>query len=318
MIPGLSTRLTSAKIPVLRVHYSSDPSKRPGTPEGDAWIARSSAAYPGGVNSPRWKRELEIEWGALSGMRLFPLWEQWVAAGRIVIQPFEPTGYKLYGSYDHGWRNPCSYHVYGVNSDGDIVVLYEVYGSTIGVLNTAKLIKGDDVTLSDGRRIKGNPFAGRETWRIADPQLWAEDQPMNDGTNKSVADLFRRNGVVFQRGERGGDTMVAEWLHGHFWKDPEKPLLRITTDCPKLIWELSLQRHKEISARVGLNQDQPEELVDKDNHAWDDFKMFLKRFPPKYKPAQSSQSPNTFHWWRKLARQQGGTIQRGAIGSFRV
>lgn len=258
---------------------------------------------------------MEIEWGALGGLRVFPQWDQWVANGRIVIAPFDPVGYRLYASYDHGWRNPCSYHVYGLNGDGDIVALYEIYGAQIGVLNTARLILGEDVRLSDGRHLRGNPFAGKETWRIADPQLWAEDQPMNDGVNKSVAELFRRQGVVFQKGERGGDSMVAEWLHGHFWKDPEKPLFRITTDCPKLIWEIGLMRHKDISARVAMNQDQPEQLVDKDNHAVDDMKMFLKRFPPKYRTATPQKTANTFAWWRKLA-QQGA--QRRAAGVYRV
>ncbi len=311
-IPGLTSRLTSDKLPVLRVHYSADPAKRPGTPVGDTWIARASGAYPGGTNSPRWLKEMEIEWGALGGLRLFPMWEQWQSHGRIVIQPFDAVGYKIYGSYDHGWRNPCAYIVWGINNDGDIVALWEMYGSNIGVLNAARVIKGESVILADGRRIAGNPYAGKEIWKIADPSMWAEDQPMSDGTNKSVAELFRRNQVIFQKGERGGDSMVAEWLHGHFWKDPETPLLRITTACPKLVWEIGQQRHKEYSARVAVHRDQPEELVDKDNHAWDSMKMFLKKFPPKAPGTKQKGDPNSFRWWQQLAKRGG------ASRSFRV
>ena len=305
-IPGLTTRLTEAKIPVMRLHYSADPAKRPGTTAGDAWIARSSAAYPGGTNSPRWRKEMEIEWSALGGMKLFPSWEQWLGAGRIVIPPFDPVGYKLYGAYDHGWRNPAAYIVFGVNGDGDIVALWEMYGSGIGVMNTARVIRGDPVVTSMGERFQGNPRAGKEVWRVADPSIWAEDQPMSDGTNKSVAELFRRNHVTFVKGERGGDSMVAEWLHGHFWKEPTAPLFRITTDCPKLIWEIGQQRHKQVSARVAINQDQPEGLVDKDNHAWDAMKMFLKRFPPKAYKAPTKREPNSFSWWRDM-KKLGGT-----------
>ena len=304
---GLTTRLTSSGIPVLRIHYRADESKTP------AWAESAAVAF-GGLNSARWRKEMEIEWGALGGMRLFPQWDQWMALGKIVIPPFDPVGYKLYASYDHGWRNPLAYHVWGLNGDGDIVGLWELYGSGIGVANAAKLILGQQVTLADGRRLAGNPFAGREAYRVADPTIWAQDQAMSDGTNKAIAELFRRAGVVFIEGERGGDSMVAEWLHGHFWKDPAAPLLRITTDCPKLVWELGQQRHRELSGRVALNRDQPEELVDKDNHAWDGMKMFLKRFPPKVKIKAAAQSPNSFSWWQKMAK--GGAQRQSA--SFRV
>lgn len=300
---GISGRETSSALPVLRIHFSADTKKRPGTPEGDAWIARASAAYPGGTNSARWRKEMGIEWGALGGLKLFPEWQEWVARGRIVIQPFDPHGYKLFASYDHGWRNPLCYTVFGVNYDGDIVALWETYGAGIGVVHMARVIRGENVILPDGRRLPGNPHAGQEIYRLADPQLWAEDQPMNDGTTKSVAELYRRHGVFFQKAEKGGDTMVAEWLHGHFWKDPERPLFRVTTLCPNLIWELGQLRHKEFSAKVALTRDQPEELVDKDNHAWDALKFFLKKFPPKPRGERAAERGNSFAWWQKMGKR---------------
>jgi len=312
---GLKPRLTSSGIPVLRLHYSASPDKRPGTPEGDVWLKKALIGYSGGLKNPRWQKEMEIQYGALGGTRLFPEWEQWCGLGRIIIHPFEPEGYKLYGSYDHGWRNPASYHVHGINGDGNIVTLWEIYGSHIAVTKMADAIKGNDITLPDGRRYHGNPWPGRESFKIADPSIYAEDQPMSDGTNKSIAELFRREGVYFTKGERGGDTMVAEWLHGHFWKDPQNPLYRITTDCPKLIWEIGQQRHKEFSAKVALNRDQPEELVDKDNHAWDDLKYFLKRFPPKPQPKKEVGKPGTFNWWKREAKD--GT-KRNYQRTFRI
>lgn len=315
MIPGLTVRVTSGRLPVLRLHYSADPAKRPGTPAGDAWLTEASAGYPGGTNSPRWRKEMEIDYGALGGTKLFPLWEQWIGLGKIVIPPFSPTGYRLYASYDHGWRNPGCYHVHGINGDGQIVTFWECYASGVPVPQWADIIKGTDVGIPDGRRFTGNPFAFHESFRVADPSLWAEDQPMADNTNKSIADLFRRCGVYFTQGERGGDTMVGEWLHGHFWRDPAAPLYRICTTCPKLIWEIGQQRHKEVSARVGLHRDQPEQLADKDNHAWDSLKYFLQRFPPTPASARPAARPATFNWWRDAAKkahegQPVGTYRR--------
>ena len=324
MIPGLTTKITSAGIPVVRVHYSADEHKRPGTPAGDQWMAQALSGYPGGVKSPRWKKEMEIDYGAMGGTKLFPEWEQWSNNGRIVIPPFDPQGYRLYASYDHGWRNPLSYHVHGVNGDGYIVTLYEIYGSHIPYKLAARAIKGETVTVfpsgcceshDTARVIRGNPFFGRETWKRADPSMWAKDQPQSDNTNKSMADLYAKEGVYFQQAERGTDTTVAEWLLSHYWRDPMNPLYRITTDCPKLIWELGQQRHKQISAQVALNRDQPEELVDKDNHAWDDMKYFMQKFPPKPEKQALPKAPGSFEWWKKTAKQ----ASRGEVlGTYRI
>lgn len=301
MQPGISERLTTSGIPVLRLHYSADPAKRPGTPEGDAWLADATQGYPGGTKSPRWRKEMEVDYGALGGTRLFPEWEQWSTNERIVIRAFNPTGYRLYASYDHGWRHPLCYLVHGINGDGSIITLWECYGSNIPVAKLAQIIRGESVTLSDGRRFPGNPYAGQETFKIADPSIWAEDQVMSDNTMKCIAKLFMNEGIYFTKGERGGDTMVAEWLHGHYWKDPLQPQYRITLACPNLIREIGLQRHKDRSPQASRDAAQPEELVDKDNDAWDAAKYFFLRFPPKPREQLAQQKPNSFAWWRKMA-----------------
>ena len=90
MIDGLSERVTSGHVPVLRLHYSADPKKRPGTPDGDLWIDLASQGYPGGTSSPRWRKEMEIDYGALGGTRLFSSWEQWTAQHPILL----PTGFQ--------------------------------------------------------------------------------------------------------------------------------------------------------------------------------------------------------------------------------
>lgn len=314
MIPGLTNRVTSSGIPVVRLHYSADPEKRPGTPIGDKWLEQAIMGYPGGTASPRWRKEQEIDYGALSGTKLFPEWERWSTNGAILIAGFDPTGQRLYGSYDHGWRNPATYHVHGINYDGVITTFFEFYDSHVPYTYIARIIKGEAVIVPPlgccekhmkSRHFRGNPYHGQEKIKYADPSMWAKDQPMKDGTNKSMADLFGKEGVYFTAAERGWDITVAEWLLGHFWLDPENPLYRITTECPMLIWELGQQRHKQISEVVALNRDQPEELVDKDNHAWDSLKYFLQHFPPSAKKPKPVMQGNTFTWWQKLAKEGG-------------
>lgn len=312
-IPGLSARVVPGGIPVVRVHYTADPAKRSGTVEGEHWLEDTTLGYPGGVRSARWRKEMEIDYRAMSGAKLFPEWDRWLALGTIVIPPFVPHGYRIYGSYDHGWNRPAVYLVHGINGDGDKVVLWEFYAPHVPVPQLARIILGHDVRLPDGRLFRGNPFAGQETWRRADPEIWAEDQQA-DKAFKSVASLFRRCGVVFTRADRGGDITVAEWMLGHDWIDPWHPRLRITTACPNLIRELGGLRHPELSSTVALNKGPSEAIVDKDCDAWDSLKYFYQKFPPGAVERKPAQKANTFAWWR----QQAIKAQRGELaGTFR-
>ena len=314
-IPGITTRITSAGIPVMRFHYSSDPMRRPGTLVGDRWLKEASLGYPGGTISPRWRKEQEIDYTAMSGTKLFPLWEDWKQNGKIVIPFFEPHGYKLFATYDHGWINPACYLIHGVDCDGNIVTFWEFYAKEVPAHAIADIILGKDVRLLGGRSFSGNPFAGKEAFKIADPQIWAEDQPQLDGPNKATADLFRKCGVHFQKGERGADLTVAEWLTGHFWRDPLAPKYRICNTCPKLIWELGQQRFKDFSAQVLQNKDPSEQLIDKDNHAWDSLKMGLKRFPPPNQKPKPKQPINSFQWWRTQNKRAHDGLP---VGTFTI
>jgi len=74
-IMGLKWRVACESLPVLRVHYSAHPERIPGTPEGEKWKVETARRYPAGVDSPRWRKEQEIDYLALSGTRLFPRWE---------------------------------------------------------------------------------------------------------------------------------------------------------------------------------------------------------------------------------------------------
>jgi hypothetical protein len=310
MKEGLSERLTRGGVPVLRLHYSADPDKRPGTAFGDKWLAQATQGYPGGMNSPRWQKEMEIAYGALLGTMLFPQWAQWQTNGRIVVPPFDPIGYKIYGSFDHGWRHPASYLVHGMSPDGDVITLWEFWGAHVPYQSIAKIINGERVKVPscgaschpDTRDFPGNPYAGRESWIRADPSMWSEDKPQHDGTMKAMATLFKKEKVYFVSAERGGDTTLAEWLIGEYWKDPMNPRYRITTACPKLIWEIGRQRHKDVSDEVAQRRSQPEELVDKDNDAYDALKYFLQKFPPTPLGAKAVEKAGTFSWWQKIAK----------------
>lgn len=310
MHQGLSERITSGGLSVMRLHYTADAKKRPGTPAGDAWLQRAVLGYPGGTDSPRWKKEYEIKYGALGGMALFPRWEEWTAAGRIIVPVIDATNLTLYGSYDHGWLHNSVYLVHGMDAEGRAATLWECCAGSVPVKHWAKIIKGESTRLLDGREFQGNPYAGREQWRIADPSMWQERNAQSDGANKATSVLFEDEGVFFDKGMRGGDTTVAEWLHGYWWEDPMEPRYQIAAGCVGLIAEIGKQRFKDISANAALNKAVPETLVDRDNDAWDALKYWLLRFPPKATKAKPAPKPNTFAWWM---RQGQPRRQRGAM-----
>lgn len=307
-IPGYSSRITGGGIGVVRYHYSADSNKRPGTKQGDVWLAEEARAYPMGTDDPRWKKEMEINYGALGGQHLFPKWELWRLKGDIVIPSYEAQNTKLYGSYDHGSFNPMAFHIHSVDSDGVITTVWELYGANVAAHQIATIVKGKEGFDQNGKRYEGCPYPYSSlSYIVADPSIWNEDKPQFAGPNKSTAQIFREMGVHMIPGERGGDITVANWLHGWYWKDPEHPRYRITEACPKLIWEIGQQRRKEFSAAVAMNRSQPEELVDKDNHAWDGLKYLLKKHPPPASFTKPETKPNTFAWWRKSAQREGQT-----------
>lgn len=320
MIPGYTTRITSGGIGVLTYHYSADSNKRPGTPAGDAWIYEESRAYPMGMDDPRWKKEMEIQYGALGGQHLFPRWDRWRAGmdgSQIVVPSYDAKDTKLYGSYDHGWHNASAFHVHSVDGDGTITTVWEFYAAQVPAHQIAAIIKGNIGYAQDGKAYPGCPYPYESlSYIVADPSIWNEDKPQHTGPNKSTAKIFREMGVAMVPGERGGDITVANWLHGWYWKDPKHPRYRISEACPKLIWELGQLRHKEFSAAVAMNRSQPEELVDKDNHAWDGVKYLLKKHPPPKSFTDPAMRPGSFAWWRKQAdrRANGDMPQTFRIG----
>jgi len=58
--------------PCLRVHYSADPNKRPGTDRGDRWISEEKKGCPPSV----WEQEYEISYETYAGRKVITNWSR--------------------------------------------------------------------------------------------------------------------------------------------------------------------------------------------------------------------------------------------------
>jgi hypothetical protein len=104
--------------------------------------------------------------------------------------------------------------------------------------------------------------------------------------------------VHFVMGEKGDDVTVASWLTGNLWADPMLPGYQIHRQCKNLIWELGKLQRKPQSSLQNRVKNQPEVLLDKDNHAWDALKYWLKRFPVGVAKRREEKKEANFAFWR--------------------
>lgn len=302
---GLTLRVTSGNLTVCRLHYAADETKNPANSVGRQWLKQALSGYQNGVSDPRWLKEMEIQYGAGGGQKIFPDWHKWLRNSNIFIDgKVDLTGAKLYGSYDHGYASPACYLVHAVWPGDHRATIWEFYDEQVEVPMIAQIIKGyDAVSAKTGKKYKGNPYAGREIMKICDPEIMRETQVMAKGPNKSVAYLFRQNGVHFIPGLKGDDGTVASWLTGNLFLDPMMPGYQIHRDCKNLIWELSMLQRVQISPHASKFKNQPEQLVDKDNHAWDALKYWLRKFPVGVRIMPEKKKEADFEFWMNLGKQ---------------
>lgn len=264
---GLEVRTSDAGFRVFRIHYSADPEKDPATPKGALWLESEVRGYPGGTKSAKWRQEMEIDWDAAGGDLVFPQLDQYLE--QIFVDPFEiPTTWSLFASFDYGHRNPSAFHVHAIDHDGDWWTVWEYYKRGARYRDIAKAIR----LCPYFDKLKYPP--------IADPSIWAMNQQTESGV-KSLAQLWaelpKDEAIYFAQGKKGGDITFAEKVNGNMWYvDPKpsqdwkfSPRWRIFKTAPWLKWELAKIRYRDWSGTQQQFHNLKEEIVDRDNHAFD-------------------------------------------------
>jgi len=269
---GIQSAISVEGVQVVRIHYSADPAKDPDTEAGKIWISKELQGYRG-MDDPRWRKEMEVDFDAHGGQLLFPYLLD--NQNSLFVAPYSVEGLKLIAGLDYGTRNPSAFEVLSVDYDEKINIAYEYYEAP------KKAIESDDeFRARKGYKklcaaIKACPyFEGLTIY--ADPSLWNKTQESADSKGlMSIADLFQTEGVRLTPGQRGRDFACYEHLDKQLWVDPTNPLLTISKVCPWLWWEIQRLRFSDYGAATQVNQNLQEKIVDRDNHAWDALKYAL-------------------------------------------
>ena len=267
LVKGVTDLTTKEGIRIWQIHYSADDEKDPSTEVGSHWLRNELMGYPGGTDSPKWRKEMEIDFESVSGTLVFPKMEEY--RGKLFIPEFDiPETWSLYGGFDYATRGITAFVVYAkAKGVDDYYAVWEFYVANSGYLSTC-------------HAIKTCPYYDRLEWIVADPQIWAANQ-QRQGSNEmvSVAQLFGEQGIHYLNGSKGGDGAVAERITQELWNinDSDTPRLRIFQGCQKLWWEMTRLRYADWRNATAQFRNPKETLVDRDNHAWDTLKYFLRK-----------------------------------------
>lgn len=156
---------------------------------------------------------LDGDWGAFEGAA-YPMFEDSVH----VVPAFDvPAGWERFESMDWGSTNPCAFHVWAVDFDGNLLCFDELY-----VEEPQPHLPDDIVPMLNERRSWWHEEGSRPVC-YADPSVFDGKGIRNRwGEPANVADEFRHLGVSLTHANRdrtAGYVRIAQLLR----PDPERP-----------------------------------------------------------------------------------------------
>src|SRR5438876_2012290 len=282
---GVSLRLNTGGIAIMRVHYSAHPERDPETqPE---WKARERKLY---TSEAAWQREQEIVDEAGGGELVFAntlitYWDKIV----ITAPEFKPDPrWRVEAGFDHGRTNPTALERCYIDDQGTIYFCGEYYMPGKEIWQHAPVM----YRMADIRKVEAC---------YADPTIFdANFQQSSNGKPqeraKSVNELYVENGIgLFSPFARDrSDVSFAARLMTH-WANLEErePKVKIVCrnyaekpqpglhdwDCPNLLWELMRTRRQKLTAQQPLSRNAAEAIINKDNHARDAMKYVVMSHP---------------------------------------
>lgn len=240
---------------VAAVHFSADPEKN-----SIEWFQDATR----NLTQDKIDQEYHISFESKAGKRVFPYLamnpKRWLVPPREIRK-----NETIIASLDFGSRNPTSILLHAVDHRGRFHTFSEFYKPS---------------TPSEiARWLKNHPMWPKVLKVVADPSIFNSNQhDIEGGQIKSIADLLEDSGIYnLEKGENdrlAGLQRVKEMLR---YQDAQQlePYATISTDCPKLWWELCGLTYKENTDRQRLTKNEDEDVVKKDDHAYDSWRYGL-------------------------------------------
>lgn len=147
-----------------------------------------------------------------------------------VIAPFKvPHEWQIWCSMDWGYTKPFAVAWYAVDHERRIYRIRELYGCTgtpnVGVQwEPARVAKEILSIEADDPNLKG-----RRIYRVADPAIWGTQ------TGESIAQVFARAGVYFEKGEHARIDGKMQIHHRLAFDEYGRPMLYVFNTCRHFI-----------------------------------------------------------------------------------
>lgn len=122
----------------VRLHYRADEERNPDHPDEETrekalkWLETAKAAYPAPED---WEREMEVNFNAGHGQRVFPQFSEMYHSRTLQFNPRKV----VYRGWDFGWHQPICLFAQ-VDKDGRLCVIREIAGSKQTTHDFAQLV----------------------------------------------------------------------------------------------------------------------------------------------------------------------------------
>jgi hypothetical protein len=171
-IPGMSMRRNKDGVPVLRIHYSACP--RTSAPE---WVSEQKRRY---TSDAYWQLEMEMQYEAMSGQRVYPEFD---AAVHVVPHSRIPNKLCRFMAIDPHPRTPHAVLWIGLDAWHDWYVYRELWPSVVyGQPTTLKDDQEDrHFTVRDYAETIATLEGNHLEWRDAEKEEESAEYRMNRG-----------------------------------------------------------------------------------------------------------------------------------------
>lgn len=245
------------------VHYTADPLKR-----SEEWFENATRRF----RRDQIEREFEIDFDSRAGQKAFGYLNQ--NPGRWLIKDIEfqdllRSNWRIIASLDYGTTNPTAIHFYAIDECRRFYAVFEFYKPS-NVREIAKVLKGV------------HPDYKHPLWRrcervVVDGAIFKKDQDTGGEGHNSIGDLLYEQGIYTM--ERATKDRLAglERIRDALSPSPAdgRPSLYFCERCPNLWKELNELVYDELPPHLLLNKNQKEDIVAKNDHAYDALRYAL-------------------------------------------